>query len=262
MLELITVFFFGLIIGSFCNVIIYRLPLGKSVVFPNSYCPSCNKPIKWYDNIPLVSYLLLMGKCRFCKKRISIQYPLIELITGINFLLLWIFIENNYVLSGFFVFTVLLTAIFMIDFYHSIIPDELSFTLIAAGLLFSPVNPYLGDTAVLFRVIYSIAGAVTGMLFFLIVDKTGKKLLKKDVIGGGDIKLLAGIGAVLSFPGIFISVFIGSLLGTIFSVFCIYVIKTKKWGEYIPYGPFLILSIYIYLYILIIWKFDIFKIFI
>jgi len=231
------IFIFGLIIGSFLNVVIYRIPEGKSLLFPASSCTECKTKIKFYDNIPIVSYIILRGKCRACGKRIPVIYPVIELLSAVLFYLLFIKLFYNaffyfnitsynfplfkdyltdrislFITYGFFIFV--LIPISFIDFFHRIIPDSLNITLIIAGFLF---NIFLLHRGFLFP----LTGFITGGLFFYLVAVFFDLLRKKEGLGGGDIKLIAGIGAFLGVKGVIFTIFAGSvfgLLGFIFSV--------------------------------------------
>ncbi|RZD16302.1 MAG: prepilin peptidase [Candidatus Acididesulfobacter guangdongensis] len=223
------VFIFGLIIGSFLNVVIYRLPEGKSLLFPASSCPECGTKIKFYDNIPIVSYIILGGKCRACGNRIPVIYPAIELLSAVLFYLLFIklfynaffhFNITSYDLSlfkdyltgrlllfmayGFFIF--ILIPISFIDFFHRIIPDSLNMTLIIAGFLF---NIFLLHKGFLFP----FAGFIAGGLSFYLIAVFYELVRKKEGLGGGDIKLIAGIGAFLGVKGVIFTIFAGSVFG-------------------------------------------------
>ncbi len=223
------VFIFGLVIGSFLNVVIYRLPEGKSLLFPASSCPDCKTKIKFYDNIPIVSYLLLRGKCRSCGKKISLIYPIIEFLTAVLFYLLFVkifyraffyfditpynlslfknYLTYNFLLFisySFFIF--ILIPISFIDFFHRIIPDLLNIILIIAGFLF---NIFLLHKSFLFPFI----GFITGGLFFYLIAVSYDLIRKKEGLGGGDIKLIAGIGTFVGIKGVIFTIFAGSFFG-------------------------------------------------
>jgi leader peptidase (prepilin peptidase)/N-methyltransferase len=249
--ERISVFIFGAITGSFLNVVIHRLPREESVVFPGSHCPSCNAPIHWYDNIPLVSWLILLGRCRKCRQPISFRYFLVELLTAVTFLVFFTIFGLGW---DFFMYTVLacgLIAATFIDIQHRIIPDEISLGGVVAGLVlhlirgshFAPfsvdLKPFLDS---LLGVIAG-GGVIwgTGFLF----DVVYFRLLKRPPIqgetesmGGGDVKLLAMIGAFLGWKyallTFFLAPFFGALAGIVNLVF--------KKDHTIPYGPFLSLA--------------------
>ena len=175
------IFFFltGLAIGSFANVCIYRIPLNLSVVKPRSCCPGCKKQIKWYDNIPVLSYLFLAGKCRCCKGKISVIYPVVELMTGFSFVLLFYFYGLTPALL-LFCFTVFcLVAVSGIDYYHQIIPDIFPLMLVISGLLFSFFNIILGETS-LQRFLNAAAGIAAGGGSLLLIGLLGQFVFKKE----------------------------------------------------------------------------------
>jgi leader peptidase (prepilin peptidase) / N-methyltransferase len=227
---------FGLVIGSFLNVCIYRIPLGKSVVFPGSSCPGCGKPIRPYDNIPILSYLLLRGKCRSCGTSISIQYPLVELLTGASFYACaatWGFASPTYVNT--LLLSIVIILIFT-DFHHQILPNVLTLPGIIAGILLSPfqsVSFYSFDILSLkaASVLWphdpkaalpwtgSLVGAIIGGGMLLVVAWAYEKLRKRQGLGMGDVKMVAMVGAFLGFPLAILTILLGSLLGTLVGVF-------------------------------------------
>ena len=251
MLEKICVFIFGSIVGSFLNVCVHRLPLEESVVFPGSHCPKCKKLISWFDNIPFLSYILLAGKCRFCKEKISPRYFLVELLTAAMFLLFYLRFGFNFKFFLYVIFTCGLIISTFVDFAHRIIPDEISIGGMVAGfclnalrgVAFKPfaynyhplVDSFLG-ILVGGGVIY-----LTGYLFDLVYFK----LLKHPPIqgetesmGGGDVKLLAMIGAFLGWKAALITFFVAPFFGMVVGLFNMVVKK----DHLIPYGPFLSLA--------------------
>lgn len=240
---------FGLILGSFFNVCIYRIPQGKSIVWPGSFCPKCNKHIEWYDNIPVLSYLFLLGKCRHCKAPISLQYPLVELLTGIlTVLFVW---WNGLSLWTF----VLLTAVYfliilsVIDLELMIIPDRFSLGLMILGIAFAWCNPNF--TGVWWqRELSSILGAGVGLFGVLAIALIGTWIFKKEAMGGGDVKLMAGIGAFIGWQGVITTIIVGSFFGLIYAVILM-IWKGKKGSDAIPFGPFLSLGALINFFYLI-----------
>ena len=239
---------FGLIIGSFLNVCIYRIPKEKSIVWPPSFCPNCNAHIKPYDNIPLFSYLFLRGKCRNCKKTISAQYPVVEFITGaLTVLFVW-----RYGLS---VWTfVLLAAVYsliilsVIDLELMIIPDRFSLGLIVLGLAFSWCNPNF-DGVWWQKLLDSLLGAGVGLFGVLAIALLGTWMFKKEAMGGGDVKLMGGIGALIGWEGVITTVIFASFLGLVYSVFLM-IFKGKNKSDAIPFGPFLSMGALINLFYL------------
>ena len=236
------VFLFGAIVGSFLNVCIYRLPREKSIIFPRSFCPSCEKPIKFYDNIPIISYLYLMGKCRHCGVRFSVKYPIVEFITASLFTLLFLTIGLTIELPVLLFFVSILIVISFIDLEFQIIPDILSLGGIVAGFLLS-----------FFRTNFSVLNSVYGIFLgggILFAIAYGYQLLrKKEGMGGGDIKLLGMIGSFCGIKGVVFSLMLGSLIGTIVGIPLMF-IKGKKEGVgyAIPFGPFLSLGALIFVF--------------
>ncbi len=225
-------FLLGAAIGSFLNVVMYRLPEGISIIKPNSFCPACKKPIIWYENIPLVSYVFLGGKCSNCKKPISIRYFIVELITGLVFL--YLFTQFKLSLSFLFYayFFSVLIAISGIDFAHQLIPDVLSMPGILIGLIFHLIQGSF---------LPSLIGAAFGGGLILLIRTLGGWVYKKEVMGLGDVYLTAMIGAFVGFPFIIPAIFIGALAGAVLGI--AYVISTRQSRESpIPFGPFLSLG--------------------
>jgi len=228
------IFVFGLIWGSFFNVCIVRLPEEKSVIRGRSFCPKCHSLIPWFCNIPLLSYLLLLGRCKTCKATISIQYPIIELLTGLMFLGLYFYygLSKEYLFALIFCSSLLIISV--IDLKHRIIPDEISLPGILLGFILSF---WLGKISW----IDSLLGILLGGGSFLLIAWGYEKIAKREGLGGGDIKLLAMIGAWLGVQSllsvIIISSFTGSLVG-ILSMF----LQKKDFKSAIPFGPFLALG--------------------
>jgi len=237
---LLFVFLIGAIAGSFLNVCIYRLPRHESIVFPASHCPHCGEPIKFYDNIPLVSYVILRGKCRNCKQNISGRYPIIETISGL--LAIAIVIKYGLTLHSLLLLLLVFSLIIVtfVDLDFQIIPDILSIPGIIAGIGASFFIPTISW-------IDSILGILAGGGFLFIIAVTYKWLTNRDGMGGGDIKLLAMVGAWLGWKAVpfilLISSFIGALIGSIS------LLLAKKSLRYkIPFGPFISIAAVIYLF--------------
>ena len=231
---------FGAIVGSFLNVCIIRLPKEESIIIPGSHCPQCNHPIKFYDNIPLISYLLLGGKCRYCKRSISAQYPLVEGTTAISSLLL--FLKYGLSLSYFFYFSFVaaLIIITVIDLYHQIIPDVISIPGIGVGLLGALIIPHI-------TFFNSLLGILLGGGSLFVVATLYQWLFKREGMGGGDVKLLAMIGAFLGWDAVILTILLSSLIGSITGII-IMVLKGKDFKYAIPFGPFLSLGAVIALF--------------
>jgi len=225
---------FGTFIGSFLNVCICRLPQGESIVTPRSHCPHCQKMIGWYDNIPILSYLVLRGKCRGCRAPISLQYPLVEAVTGLFSLLLMLRFGPSLDYLFYFAFVAALIVITVIDLYHQIIPDVISLPGIGVGLLGSLLLP---DLVFLNSLIGMFLGG--GSLFLV---ATGYQwLFKREGMGGGDVKLLAMIGAFLGWRAVILTILLSSLIGSVTGILII-LLKGKDFKYAIPYGPFLSLG--------------------
>lgn len=257
MIAKLIAFIFGSIMGSFLNVCIHRMPLGESVVWPSSHCPHCKKRIPAYDNIPFLSYLILGGKCRFCRKKISLRYPLVELLTA----LLFVAVFMRYGLSyDFFFYLVLLCGLIVatfVDIKHRIIPDEISLGGIIIGFILHTIKGanLASRSFSLKPMIDSLLGIVIGggiiYLTGITFDFVYFKLLKRPPIqgetesmGAGDVKLLAMIGAFLGWQRVLLTFFIAPLLGAIVGIVNLLVKKDHT----IPYGPFLSLAALISLF--------------
>jgi leader peptidase (prepilin peptidase)/N-methyltransferase len=229
---LILIILVGLALGSFLNVCIYRIPQKKSILFPSSSCPKCGAKIRFRDNIPLLSYILLGGKCRNCKEKISLQYPLVEFITPALLLLTYFRFGLTWSFAARSILTLFLIATFFIDLKHRIIPDVLTFPGIILGFLLSFVvkSPSF---------LNSLLGILVGGGMFYLAAVLGELIFKKESMGGGDIKLAMMLGAFLGWQKILLvlllSAFLGSLIGGLAIFFSSDVKKTRT----IPFGPFL-----------------------
>ena len=231
---------FGLAFGSFMNVCIYRIPLKKSIIRPPSSCPSCGKKIRFYDNIPLVSYLVLLGRCRHCRHPISWRYPAVEAITGLLSLALFIRYGLSYQYILFFLFTATLVTISFIDLDHQIIPDVLSLPGVFAGLAIAFIPGSISW-------IDSLIGIIGGGGALFIVALIYERLTGKQGMGGGDVKLLAMIGAWMGWRSLPFVLLISSLTGAIIgSVFLL--AAGKGYRVRIPFGPFLSLGALLYFF--------------
>jgi len=240
-LTLLFALLFGAIIGSFLNVVILRLPLENgSIVFPASHCPRCQSPLSWYENIPIISFLVLRGRCRHCREKISWQYPIVELCMA----LLSAGVVHRFGLSitaaGYFLFCAAIVVIIWIDLQHQIIPDVISLPGIILGFMFSFVNPALSWQDSLIGLILG-GGVLYAIALFYYLWK------KQEGMGGGDIKLLAMIGAFLGWQSLPFVIFASSLLGSVIGILAM--IKQGKGGKTrIPFGPFLSVAALTYLF--------------
>ena len=232
---------YGAIVGSFLNVVILRLPTGeRSLVTPPSQCPQCKTRIKWYDNIPILSFICLLGKCRYCKTKISFQYPLVEFCTALMSVALYTKFGLSFEYFFYFLFICALITIIFIDISHQIIPDKISLPGILigfAGSFFcSEVTWQQSGLGILLGggVLYAIAEG-----YYL--------LAKRDGMGGGDIKLLAMIGGFLGWQSLLFVIFASSLSGSVVGI--IAMLKQGKGGKTrIPFGPFLSLAAICFLF--------------
>lgn len=249
----ILMFVAGAVIGSFLNVCIVRLPHEQSIVTPRSHCVRCKKMIPWYDNIPFVSYLILRGQCRFCNEKISARYFLVELITALTFLgFYWHFGPTILLLPYLFMAACFIVATF-VDFEHRIIPDEVSIGGMFAGLVFSLLIPQLHDVPLegqslilvhLHSLGLSLMGVLIGGGSIYLMGILGDFLFKKESMGGGDVKLLAMVGAFMGWKMAVLTFFIAPFFGAVYGI--IEKIRTKD--TMIAYGPFLVLGALICLF--------------
>lgn len=233
-------FIFGAVVGSFLNVCIYRLPNNESLVFPASHCPKCGYKIPPYDNIPLLSYLLLGGRCRFCKIRISPQYPVVELINGLLTLFLFMKLGFSLTFLVLFIFCSALVAITFIDLEHRIIPDVISIPGIVIGFIASFFLPWLGWQN-------SLIGILAGGGSLLLVAYGYQLIAKKEGMGGGDIKLLAMMGAFLGWKAVPFIIFASSLVGSVIGI-TLMLVQKKDSKLAIPFGPFLAFGAILYIF--------------
>ncbi len=236
----VLVFLFGAAVGSFLNVCIYRMEEGASIVWPHSFCPACKTPIKGYDNIPLLSYLLLRGRCRACGSPISIRYPVVEGLTALVFLLLFMFHGPSLDFLSLLIFASLLIVISFIDLDTQIIPDVLSLGGLALGFLLSFVRPG-------FRVLDSLYGILVGGGILFAVAYGYQRIARREGMGGGDIKLIAMIGAFCGLKGVVFSIMAGSCLGTLVGI-PLMIVKGRDTKYAIPFGPFLSLGALLYVF--------------
>ena len=222
------VFILGILIGSFLNVVIYRIPKNESIAFPASKCQSCQTPLKWYHNIPIFSWLFLGGKCAFCKDPIAKQYPIVEFVTGIIFLLLYLKLGIVWHLPFVAASFAALFALTMIDFKYMAVPDSVNFT----ALLFALVQPNFLDAAM-------YAAFAAGGLY--LIGLLSSLLARKQAMGGADVIVAGTMGALLGFPNFFIAIFLSALLA---------MIPAMIWRDKgVPFVPFLALATFlVYLY--------------
>lgn len=222
----ILIFIFGLIIGSFLNVCIYRIPEGISIISPDSFCPHCRHQLSWLDNIPLFSYIFLRGRCRYCKEKISWQYPVVELVTGIIFLLFYIRFDFSLDFTFFVSVSSLLLVALFIDLRYMLLPDIVIIPCIVLSVIYG----------ILYGFPYNfISAGIFAIMFYLL------RILFRGGLGTGDIELIAIFSLMLGFYNTLLVIIISSLIGTIYGL---YLIKKGRAGmkTKIPFGPFLISS--------------------
>ncbi len=224
----IIVFIFGIMIGSFLNVVIYRIPKGESIVFPASKCQSCQNSLKWWHNIPIFSWLFLRGKCYFCKEKISAQYPIVEFLTGVIFVALYFKLGLVWYLPFIAASFAALFALVMIDFKYMAVPDNVNFS----ALIFALVQPEF-----LMALLY--ASIAAGGLY--LIGLLSSLIARKQAMGGADVIVAGTMGALLGFPNFFVALFLSALLA---------MIPALIWREKgVPFVPFLALATFIvYLY--------------
>ncbi len=230
----------GLCIGSFLNVCIHRLPVAKSIIHPGSSCPQCGTAIRIYDNIPVISFILLRGRCRFCSASISPRYPVVELMSGL--FALAVFLKFGITMQAliYFIFIAALLVITFIDLDHQIIPDVITLPGIPLGLAAS-----FGLPSVSFW--DAMLGLVAGGGSLMLVAWGYTLITKKDGMGGGDVKLLAMIGALTGWQGVLFTILVGSAVGTV----CGLIVMQRQKSDMklaIPFGPFLSIGAIVYIF--------------
>jgi len=242
----ISILIIGFIFGSFFNVLIYRLPKKESILFPSSHCQNCNNEIKWYDNIPILSYILLRGRCRYCEEKISIQYPIIEFLTGIIFIL--IIIKGGLTLFSliYIIYFSSLLIVSVIDFKTkeiNLINLIIPFVALLVGLLlyeFTDLNEeILGAPFISLQ--QALIGSVTGGAFIFLIRFIGSRLVKREVMGEGDIYIAVLIGFALGYKLFFYSMIFAGIFGLAAFLFVPYIRKDKE----IPFAPFLSMGLFV-----------------
>jgi len=241
----IFMFILGAIVGSFLNVCIVRMPHEKSVVKPRSHCVHCKKQLLWHDNIPFISYVLLKGRCRFCGQKISPRYFLVELMTAVMFVIFYQYFGLTALLPAYLTMVCGFIVATFVDFEHRIIPDEISIGGMMAGLLFSAFIPELhgidaGTGPLILSHLKSLGWSVAGVLVgggaIYAMGILGDFLFKKESMGGGDVKLMAMVGAFLGWKLAILTFFLAPFFGAVYGI--VEKIRTKDTA--IAYGPFLV----------------------
>jgi leader peptidase (prepilin peptidase)/N-methyltransferase len=229
--KIIFIILFGLAWGSFLNVVIFRLPAGMSLLKPPSSCPRCKKRIKFYDNIPVISYLILRGKCRYCRASIPFSYLLVEILTPLSFCLLFQRYSFSFHFFASCLFASALIVLGFIDFYHQILPDEITLPALALALIYSAFRPGL-------NLKQALIGALVGAGFLLLVYGAYYLIRKKEGLGMGDVTMMLFIGAYLGWRLSFFTLILASLVGAFAGV--LFIAFRKKDLQYsLPFGTFL-----------------------
>lgn len=231
------IFIYGLLIGSFLNVCIYRIPREESIIFPSSHCPSCETSLKVYDLVPLFSYIFQRGKCRYCMEKISLQYPIIEILNAVMYIVTYI--KFGFTLEFFFyaIIISILIVVTIVDLRNMIIPDILVILILISGALYKLISYILYKSSP--ELLNSLGGLVlAGGLFLIIV------IVSRGGMGGGDVTLIGSLGFILGIKFILLNIFLSFILGAIISIFLLVTkIKTRK--DPIPFGPFIVLAFFI-----------------
>ncbi len=229
-----TLFIIGTVLGSFFNVVIYRVPRGESVVRPPSACPACGTRLRWSDNIPILGYVFLRGRCRYCGDRISSRYIVVEFLAGALPVLLYSHFGWGREFLVYWPLSYVLLVLSFIDLDHRILPDKVTVPGMLVGLVVAPLAGITGFWE-------SLIGLVVGGGALYLIAVLGELILKKESMGGGDIKLAAMLGAFMGWKlvlvGLFVAFFIGAVVGT-----AVIASKPKDWDRAIPFGPFIALG--------------------
>ena len=234
---LLLILLYGLIIGSFLNVLIYRIPRNENIAWPGSHCTTCGHDLKWYDNIPLVSYIILRGRCRYCGSHISAQYPIVEALNAVLYVSMYAKFGLGADFIAYSLISSLLLAIFVVDLKGMIIPDSLVVGILILSVVHKSVGYFLYNLP--FGIFDSILGLLAaGGLFLIIMVVSGGGM------GGGDVTLAGALGFVLGVEYVLLNIFLSFVLGAVISVILLAAkIKTRK--DPIPFGPFIVLGFFI-----------------
>lgn len=231
---------YGLLIGSFLNVCIYRIPREESIAFPPSHCPNCGTSLKWYNLVPVFSFIVQRGKCGYCGEKISPQYPIVELLNAISYLI--IYTKFGLSLEFFFyaiIFSLLIVVTF-IDLKEMIIPDILIILILVISVIYKILLYILYSKSP--DLLNSIGGLVLSSLLFILII-----IVSKGGMGGGDVTLIGALGFILGIKRIFLTIFLSFILGAIISIFLL-ITKIKGRKDPIPFGPFIILGFFIVIF--------------
>lgn len=230
----IFIFIIGTIIGSFLNVCIYRIPREESIVFPSSHCPNCSTPLKWYELIPVLSFTFQKGKCRYCGEPISPQYPLVELLNGFLYLILFKHFGGSLSFIFYAIIFSILIVISIIDFEFQIIPDSLNISIFILAIVYKILQYTLYGISP--QILNSTLALIISSGLFLLIA-----ILSKGGMGGGDIKLIGALGFILGIKLSLLNIFLSFILGAIISIFLL-LFKIKEKKDPIPFGPFICIA--------------------
>lgn len=236
----IVLFIIGTIFGSFTNVIIYRIPLKISLLQPPSTCPECGHRLSWYENVPLISYLLLRGKCQACSKHISVSYALIELLMGLLFIFIYPYTQNIYHFIYFSFLIIMFISIGIIDYKHFIIPDKLIVTTAIVSILYYSYSQE-------FRILDNFLSAAILFVSLYLLRIVSFKMFKKESLGMGDVKLGALIGFLMGWKAALLAIFFGFNLAAIV-LSGLFIFRVINRNSYIPFGPFMLGGMFVYLF--------------
>jgi|TARA_B100000929_G_scaffold219988_1_gene176546 leader peptidase (prepilin peptidase)/N-methyltransferase len=242
--DFLIIIVLGAIWGSFANVCIYRLPKNKEIIIQNSFCPNCKKKIHWFDNIPILSFIFLWGRCRKCNKLISLRYLIVEFLGAISFLFIYLNFGLTITTLLLMILAIFCIIIFFIDLKYFIIPDSLTFPLMIIGFVKS-FDPNL-NTSIFPNYINSLIGGIFGYLIIWLIIYFYKKIRRKEGMGLGDAKLLAAMGFWFGWAGIPFIIFISSSVALILTIPSL-VNQTRKMSSKIPFGPHIIVGSILYI---------------
>jgi leader peptidase (prepilin peptidase) / N-methyltransferase len=238
------VFALGASIGSFINVVVYRLPAGLSILWPPSRCPHCLNQLKSYDNVPVLGWLWLKGRCRYCKSKISLRYPVIEALTGLTFLLVFLVFKVSIFTIGYWAFCSWLLALSLIDLDTMTLPNSLTKSGLVVGIAFQMVVGFLPEASwqgLVKHLMMGIAGGVLGLWLFDGISIIGSIAFGKAAMGAGDAKLAAMMGAWLGWKYLLLAAFIACVLGVLVGSGAI-ILSRRRLGQKMPFGPYLSLG--------------------
>lgn len=232
------VFLFGLLVGSFLNVCIHRLPLGENIAFPGSHCPACGAAIRWYQNVPVLSWLALRGKCAACRAPIAWRYPFVELLSGAAALGLWTAYGPSYAFAIALPYAWMLIVLFFTDWDHHLLPDAITLTGFVAGIAAAAFNPFLPGDGGWGRTWASLLGAALGSGILWSIGAVWKRLRGVDAMGLGDVKMMAMVGAFTGPAGVLFTLFAASIVGAAVGVARI-PFRGGSLRDELPFGCFL-----------------------